>query len=418
MIWDGRIRADARHLPIADESVQCVVTSPPYFGLRRYDVEGPQIGSEATVEEYLTVMVSVFREVWRVLRPDGTLWLNMGDGFANAGGCGAQGSTSQRIGRSNVAAQMRTGSQRQPQGLKAKDLIGMPWMLALALRDDGWYLRSDIVWHKPQCIPESVTDRPTRAHEFIFLLTRSPKYFYDAEAIKEPVSLDTYARYARGLSGKSQYPGNQTIAKSMAHMWEPGVHPKSAEPGSGIRQNSSFSASVKDVVGMRNKRSVWTVPSAAYPEAHYATFPPGLISPCILAGTSAHGCCPTCGGPYSRILEPSAEYSKYLGKGFTDHANDETQGMQQTRGQNHRKNAMRDEGGLQSCADYITTGWKQSCQCPPTPPIPCTVLDPFAGTNTTGMVAETFGRRWIACDLGYQALQAKRMTNVQKEFIK
>jgi site-specific DNA-methyltransferase (adenine-specific) len=212
-------------------SVQTCVTSPPYFGLRDYGHEG-QIGLEDTPEEYVDRLVEVFREVRRVLREDGTLWLNIGDSYA--GGSGNYGS-----------------------GVKAKDLMGFPWQIAFALRADGWYLRSDIIWHKPNPMPESVTDRPTRAHEHIFLLTKSPRYYYDAEAIKEP---------ARnwGTRDRSQMRDGTTDPKLKHH----------GLAGREWEENP-----------MKNKRSVWTVPTKAYKGAHFATFPTDLIDPCVMAGS-------------------------------------------------------------------------------------------------------------------------------------
>lgn len=213
------------------ESVQTCITSPPYFGLRDYGHEG-QIGLEDTPEEYVDRLVEVFREVRRVLRDDGTLWLNIGDSYA--GGSGNYGS-----------------------GVKAKDLMGFPWQVAFALRADGWYLRSDIIWHKTNPMPESVTDRPTRAHEHIFLLTKSPRYYYDAEAIKEP---------ARnwGTRDRSQMRDGTTDPKLKHH----------GLAGREWEENP-----------MKNKRSVWTVPTKAYKGAHFATFPTDLIDPCVLAGS-------------------------------------------------------------------------------------------------------------------------------------
>lgn len=286
--FDGRIRADARHLPIASESVQCVVTSPPYWGLRRYDVDGPQIGSEASPGEWVSVMVEVFREIRRVLRPDGTVWLNVGDSYCHGTGADRGPTTLQGSG---VPASWSNRSQPQrirPTGnIKTKDLCLMPHRLAIGLQDDGWWIRSEIVWEKPTCMPESVKDRPTRSHEMIFLLTRSQRYYYDFEAIQEPASPDTHARYGRGRSGKSQYPGNQTIAKTFDHMKSraAGVNPKAAPAGSGIRNNESFSAAVKDIMEVRNKRTVWRVNAQGYPEAHYATFPEEIPEICIKAGS-------------------------------------------------------------------------------------------------------------------------------------
>jgi DNA modification methylase len=240
------------------ESVNCCVTSPPYWGLRDYGTDG-QLGLESTPEAYVTKMVAVFREVRRVLRDDGTVWLNLGDSYNGSGGVGGNGKQ-----HTNQGSVDRPDNRAGWSGLKPKDLVGIPWRVAFALQADGWYLRQDIIWHKPNPMPESVTDRCTKAHEYIFLLSKSSKYFYDADAIKEPVSGTAHAR---------------------GH----GVHPKSTEPGSGIKQNSSFSAAVKGLVDERNKRSVWTVGTKPYPGAHFATFPPELIAPCIMAGCPEGG---------------------------------------------------------------------------------------------------------------------------------
>lgn len=247
------IRADARCLPLVDGCVQTCVTSPPYFGLRDYGASG-QIGLEPSPDAYVQSLLTVFAEVWRVLKADGTVWLNLGDSYANHGhSCPV---------RNKTTAGMRTAPQpwKSMEGQKAKDLLGIPWRVAFALQAAGWYLRSDIIWSKPNPIPESVTDRPTKAHEYIFLLSKQERYYYDAEAIKESVSGTAHARGS-------------------------GVHPKSAEPGSGIKQNSSFSAAVRHLVDDRNKRSVWHVATQPYSGSHFATFPEALIEPCILAGS-------------------------------------------------------------------------------------------------------------------------------------
>ena len=236
---------------------QMCVTSPPYFGLRDYGHEG-QIGLEQTPEEYIIAMVEVFRCVRDVLADDGTLWLNIGDSYAQAGGRGKQGATSQRKGRSNVEAQEKRSSMKPPAGLKPKDLIGIPWMLAFALRADGWYLRQDIIWHKPNPMPESVRDRCTKAHEYIFMLSKSERYFYDSEAVKEPaVSTAPSGNGFAGRQGGSERVGPQSGGAGTDEHWQPG--------------------------GMRNRRSVWSVATTHYAGAHFATFPEKLIEPCILA---------------------------------------------------------------------------------------------------------------------------------------
>jgi DNA modification methylase len=242
-----------------EQSVHCCVTSPPYFGLRDYGVEG-QIGLERTPEEYVDKLVQVFREVRRVLRDDGTLWLNLGDSYNGSGGAG---------GDYNPGG-LKEGQPKYPgrkvPGLKPKDLIGIPWMVALALRNDGWYLRSDIVWHKPNAMPESVTDRPTKAHEYIFLFSKSQKYYYDADAIKEPA-------VTSGQTRKFNTP--KKVGRLVNQRKASGNESPDAEPW--------------EVPAMKNKRSVWTVPTQPFPEAHFAVYPPALITPCILAGCPVGG---------------------------------------------------------------------------------------------------------------------------------
>lgn len=259
--WDGRIRADARRLPITSESVQCIVTSPPYWGLRDYG-NSDQIGLERTPEEYVESLRSVALELWRVLKTDGTLWLNLGDCFATGGGSVGRAPGGGDQGERFIRAGMiGTQPNRMPiPGLKSKDLIGIPWRVAFALQADGWYLRQDIIWHKPNPMPESVTDRPTTSHEYIFLLTKNERYFYDSEAIKETAAYPNgptgSTRKARGGGNKAAGAGHTNLAKCGLVAYE-----------------------------TRNKRSVWTVALRPYSEAHYATFPPDLVEPCILAGS-------------------------------------------------------------------------------------------------------------------------------------
>lgn len=260
---------------LPEESVHCVVTSPPYWGLRDYGVEG-QLGLEKTPAEYLAKMVKVFREVWRVLRSDGTCWVNMGDSYSAQAG---QRKVSDIAGikqQSNVAS--IGAPSRCAEGLKPKDLVGMPWRLAFALQEDGWWLRQDIIWSKPNPMPESVTDRCTKAHEYVFLLTKSARYFYDAEAVKEDVTGGAHAR-GNGVNPKARG------ANSRMNVDRDPTHLKA----SNIKQNSSYSAAINELVGSRNKRSVWEIATEAFPEAHFATFPTKLVEPCILAGSPAHG---------------------------------------------------------------------------------------------------------------------------------
>jgi len=246
-------------------SVHTCVTSPPYFGLRDYQMDG-QIGLEDTPEAYVARLVAVFREVRRVLRDDGTVWLNLGDSYAQQGGRGEQGATSARKGRSNVHAQEKQASTRPPEGLKPKDLIGIPWRVAFALQADGWYLRQDIIWSKPNPMPESVKDRCTKAHEYIFLLSKGPRYYFDSEAMKEPAT----------NAGKRVSLGAKSFSKGQA-------------AGAGIEASGNGLAEHYDVLAGRNRRSVWTVTTKPYKGAHFATFPPDLIEPCILAGCPPGG---------------------------------------------------------------------------------------------------------------------------------
>ena len=240
---------------------RCCVTSPPYWGLRDYG-HPDQLGLEATPDLYVEHMVTVFREVRRVLSDDGTLWLNVGDSYAGARG-GAQGAGGQMADRSVAKSRCReVGITRVADGCKPKDLVGIPWMLAFALRADGWFLRQDIIWHKPNPMPESVRDRCTKAHEYIFLLSKSEKYFFDSEAMKEPAL----------NAGKRVSLGKKSFSKGQA-------------AGAGIAATGNGTADFYDVPETRNRRSVWTVATKPYKGAHFAAFPPDLIEPCILAGS-------------------------------------------------------------------------------------------------------------------------------------
>lgn len=277
----GDCRELLRDMAAAGVRAQMCVTSPPYWGLRDYGAEG-QIGLEPTLAEWIGTMVEVFRAVRDVLADDGTLWLNLGDAYASAGGAGWQGKNGQRADRRFTATRnsvaLREIGRRPPPGLKPKDLMGQPWRVAFALQDDGWYLRRDIIWHKLNPMPESVRDRPTTSHEYLFLFAKSESYYYDADAIKEPASTNTHARIAGWATG----PGAHS---TLDHTRAPKGGRKLADVGSGTKQNGSFDDAMRKMPEARNKRSVWSIASEPYSEAHFATFPRKLIEPCILAGS-------------------------------------------------------------------------------------------------------------------------------------
>jgi DNA modification methylase len=264
-----------RMAEIPDGSAHCCVTSPPYFGLRDYGVDG-QIGLEETPALYVERLVTVFREVRRVLRDDGTLWLNLGDSYGaanNRNDSGRQTTESSDTER-DKALGFNQGTYRKLPGIKPKDLIGIPWRVAFALQADGWYLRQDIIWHKPNPMPESVKDRCTKAHEYVFLLSKSQKYYFDSEAMQEP------AKYSniKGMDGSGFKPPQNFNGKH-----------------SGGSETLPFRKTVEGSDnGTRNRRSVWTVATKPYKGAHFATYPPELIRPCIQAG------CP----PQGTVLDP------------------------------------------------------------------------------------------------------------------
>lgn len=248
-------------LPTLPEgSVQTVVTSPPYWGLRRYSDSDREIGGEPSYQAYVAALAGVFREVWRVLADDGTLWLNLGDAYANDTKWGGRTSGKHAAGLQDTTY---IGRNRHTTGLPSKSLIGLPWRVAFALQDEGWVLRADCIWHKPSVMPENVTDRPTRDHEYLFLFAKQPHYYYDAEAVAEPAAASTRER---------------------AHLGKRPITPKQRALQEGGMHGASESLSVYDRE-TRNKRTVWRVAAQPYREAHFATFPEALVEPCVRAGS-------------------------------------------------------------------------------------------------------------------------------------
>ena len=378
------------------ESVHCVVTSPPYWGLRNYGMDGAY-GLEPTLDEYIERMVEVFREVRRVLRKDGTLWLNMGDAYAaSPGQRGQRGLGDSEKQNSNAASQV--GIRQGDTGLKPKDLIGLPWRVAFALQADGWWLRSEIVWHKPNPMPESVRDRPTRAHEYVFLLTKSARYYYDAAAVREP------AKYADPRAD------NGGMVRSVANPKNP-HYSQGAKPdkqrGHSRRHNGfndrwgGMSKEEQQVMGA-NKRTVWSIATQPYSGAHFATFPEKLVEPCILAGTSERGVCGVTGDPWQRVVERNA--APHDGKTETQYVNGSTANRLSLLRQAAR------ERGEEYVQRVTTTGWHPTCDHD-SEPVPAIVLDPFAGSGTTGVVALRHGRSFIGIELNpeYIALARKRI---------
>lgn len=366
---------------LADESVQCCVTSPPYWGLRDYGVEG-QLGLEKVPEEYVEKMVEVFGEVWRVLRDDGTLWLNIGDSYAGGGGYAPDAPSNQRRARGeswgalNPSKQERRSARKgtgNVPGLKPKDLCLIPERLAIALQAAGWWVRSRIAWCKKSCMPESVTDRPTGAWEHIWLLTKAKTYYYDAEAVRQ--SPADYTRKGGTAAWTADSGHTNGIGSSSFHQM--------SESGA-------------------NLRNVWHLGPEPFPDAHFATFPTEIPRRAILAGTSAKGCCPECGAPWEREVERSGgrdwHNDRMVAKGIAG----ELDG-----GGGNKKGQSKEHLGTSTST---TAGWRPTCDHDGEP-VPCTVLDPFAGAMTTGVVAEELGRNSILIELNpeYAAMGDKRI---------
>ena len=358
-------------LPAA--SVQCCVTSPPYWGLRDYGTAG-QLGLEATPDEYVANMVAVFRAVRRVLRDDGTLWLNLGDIYAQAKAGGNDGVPIewQRPSRANKSKVAKTFP-----GIKPKDLVGIPWRVAFALQADGWYLRQDIIWHKPNPMPESVTDRCTKAHEYIFLLTKSARYYYDANAIAEPVLESSTKRAAAGFVTSPRDDAVAGVSIGANERTRFGLREKFAMPST------------------RNKRSVWTVTTKPFKGAHFATFPPDLIEPCVLASTSHFGACAECKTPYQRLVEKGDVPKRKT--------RDNLLGVYPGRKTTTRLNTVD-----MAVIPTTTTGWGKMCNCTTDAVEPCVILDPFSGAGTTGVVAIKHSRCYIGTELNPDYLEISR----------
>jgi len=347
---------------LPDEFVQCVVTSPPYWGLRDYQADG-QLGLEKTPEEYVGKMVAVFQEVRRVLRDDGVVFLNLGDSYTSGNRPDRDPGPVSKTGIPHRSSGMERA--KTPPGLKPKDLVGIPWRVAFALQADGWWLRQDIVWAKPNPMPESVTDRCTKAHEYFFLLTKSARYYWDQEAVKETTERN-WATVGGNLKGK-------------------GVHKVCGE----MKDVGDRTSEDSERYG-RNRRSVWTITTQPSSEPHFAQFPEKLVEPCVLAGTSEKGACPKCGKGWVRVVEKegmsSREWQALRGTGTKGH--DKKMGMQ----------GKSIKGGRPPDPTSKTLGWQPACSCGEKP-VPCVVLDPFCGLGTACIVAKKLGRDYIGIDI-------------------
>lgn len=375
----GECREMMRLLP--EDSIHCVVTSPPYWGLRDYGTGDAQLGLEPTPDDFVTAMVDVFREVRRVLRPDGTCWVNLGDTYiTNSPSQAAKKERKRRretrLDRKRRATMAKQGPNRSyEQQLAHKQLVGIPWRVALALQADGWWLRCDVVWDKPNPLPESIHDRPTRCHEYVFLLTKAPTYYYDKESVKVEGSPNTHPRGRHGIASNRHNYGVNPKAVAVGDPSRAGSTPRP-------RANQSFSAQISPgIVAHRNRRTVWRVPTQPYHGSHFATFPPGLIEPCILAGSPAYTCA-VCAAPWKRQVEV-----EYLNPGNrTTNGPRSLEQRHETAGFDRRLERR-----------TKTVGWEPTCEHNNrgTGGI---VLDPFMGSGTTGMVAEKHGRLWLGFD--------------------
>lgn len=376
-IFEGQCIVNMDKIP--SEVIDSCVTSPPYYRLRDYGIEG-QLGLEKTPELFIAKLVEVFRSVKRILKPTATLWINIGDSY----------------------------SKNNEGDLKQKDLIGIPWMLAFALRADGWYLRQDIIWHKPNPMPESVTDRCTSSHEYLFLLSKSPIYYFDADAIKTKGKnpTDDLRRLTNVDESHKSIPSKQNNGlrskTKVPSGWDTGAGSHGSYHRKG-RSNAKYTEKVFD--GMANKRSVWTISTQSYSEAHFATFPEALIVDCIKAGSSEYGCCSQCGSPYKRCMTKEliptskASYNSKID-------NRDVHADKQDRGSNMSKDGLQ-PGWINKTT---TTGWKPTCKCNASV-VPAVIFDPFAGAFTTPVVSKKLGRNYSGCELNpaYIKIGNKRM---------
>lgn len=370
---------------LPSDHFHCCISSPPYYGLRNYGVDKAlQVGLEANEEEFLNKIITGYNEVKRILRQDGLTWINMVDTYRN------------------------------------KQLTLLPFRMVLALQQNGWFVRSTIIWNKPTAMPESVMDRCSTSHEYIFMLSKTKTYYFDKHAIKEPCAEGTYKKMQRGCSGNGKYGNNpellevtmrkspQNINKKRESRFRSEKHNNHNQFNNGNYMNLEDSdndnirfTTPPSVSLTRGKRTVWNIPSIPCKDAHFATFPTTLVEPMVLSSTSEYGCCANCGKQYSRIVEPSEEYKQYLGKGYHDHTNDLNIGMQQPKQDDFRS----------TTSDYITIGWQKSCACNTDEIVATRIIDPFSGSGTTVLVANRNRREGYGIELNpaYVEISRKRI---------
>ena len=327
------------------------------------------IGLEPTFDEHLANLVDVFREVLRVLRPDGVCWLNYGDAYAHSQASGGGSPDGPRSGRADTKQAHSISNRVAGTNLKPKDLMFMPARVAMALQADGWWVRSKIIWHKPNPMPESVTDRPTSSYEEVFLLTKASRYFYDAEAVRVPHLPSSLKRYESGLSCNDS--GDPNVEQKRGELFN------SARMGDHINESGA------------NLRNVWTIPTQGFSESHYATFPTKLVETCIKAGTSERGCCGVCGAPWERTVDVQGR----RGESYHAHDNDLSEGQSNSQ---HAPDITR-----------TTTGWQPTCSCDAETK-PCVVLDCFGGAGTVGLVAQRLGRDSILIEISPEYAEMSR----------
>ena len=378
----GDCRKRLAELP--DKSVHCIVTSPPYWGLRSYKGDSGMIGLEPTWQEHLNNLMQVFDECWRVLRDDGTLWLNYGDAYVSNPGNSADRKdwSKSKISGGSRGSHVNYKKKTIGTNWKPKDLMMMPARVAIEMQESGWYLRSEIVWAKKNCMPESVKDRPVCSHEKVFLFAKRPKYYYDRVAVRTKATEGSVRRLEKGHSGPAE--GVEGKSDDLLTRWASGEYVFDTKHA--------------------NLRNVWRLPTTPFKGAHFATFPIKLVEPCIKAGTSVHGVCGACGSPYEREIRKSE--SPHDGK---------TESAYEPGSNAHRislaRQAARERGGEYAHVTE-TIGWKPTCACD-SEKKPGVVLDPFGGSGTVGVVAGRLGRDSIIIEISeeYAEIAKKRIVD-------